>query len=69
MLSATMADLMAAQPHEAPDRRYTAAEWELYLEGYDYALLIAMRALEATERRYELIERTKRLEAKRKRRV
>lgn len=67
MLACTMADLMNRKPHEPDDARFTPAEFDVYRLGYDYALFIAMKALEATEQRFQLRERTKRLEAKRKR--
>jgi hypothetical protein len=59
-------DLMLAPPHEPPDARYTAEEFARYREGYDYALVIALRTLKAAEARFRMFERTKRLEARRK---
>lgn len=66
MMQQTVSDLLDVAPHEPPDARYTAAEWAVYKEGYETALLIVMRALKATEQRYDMRERTKRLEARRK---
>jgi len=60
-------DLMTCKPHEPPDARFTAEQFRLYREGYETALLVALRALQAAERRFELYERTKRLESKKKR--
>ena len=58
---------MTCKPHEPPDARFTAEQFRLYREGYETALLVALRAMQAAERRFELYERTKRLEAKKKR--
>jgi hypothetical protein len=67
MLQAAVYDLMAAPPHEPPDARFTAAEFAVYRQGYDYALLMALRVLKHAVARFELKERTKRLSAKRRR--
>lgn len=67
MLANTVADVMNHKPHEPDGAKFTPAEFDLYRWGWDQALLIVMRALENTVQRYELIERTKRLEAKRRR--
>lgn len=67
MMGETVADLMNAQPHDDSDGRYSAAQWEFYRAGYQHALLIVLRALKETELRYEMVERTKRLDAKRRR--
>jgi len=60
-------DLCVATPHEPDGARYTAAEWAIYAQGYDCALRCAMKALEATERRWHLFLRTRCLEARRRR--
>lgn len=67
MLQGALYDLMVAPPHEPADARFTAADFALYREGYDHALLVALKAIQSAAQRYELIERTKRLEARRKR--
>jgi hypothetical protein len=67
MLEQAVYDLMAARPHEPPGARLNAEEYALYRMGYDHALLIALRSVRAAERRFETVERTRRLEAKRKR--
>lgn len=67
MLQAAVYDLTVAPPHEPADRRFTNAEFALYREGYDYALLMAGKALTHAVARFELRERTKRLAAKRRR--
>lgn len=59
-------ELMTATPHEPPGARYTAEQFALYREGYDYALVMALRTLQAADLRFRLVERTKRLEARRK---
>jgi hypothetical protein len=67
MMESAVYDLMVAKPHEPPDARFTSEQFALYRQGYETALLVALRALQAAERRFGLVERTKRLEAKRKR--
>ena len=62
-----MNDLMAAQPHEPPDSRFTPAEFALYREGYAEALRVVAVTLEAAVRRFDLVERTKRLSERKKR--
>lgn len=58
---------MTVRPHEPPDARYTAQEFDLYRQGYDYALVMTLKTLKAAVERFELRERTKRLERKRER--
>lgn len=60
-------DLMTVTPHEPPDAHFTAAEFARYREGYDYALVVALRTLKAAEHRFQMVERTKRLGARRNR--
>jgi hypothetical protein len=67
MLQAAVYDLMVAPPHEPADARFTAAEFALYRQGYDYALVMALKVLKHAVARFELRERTKRLSAKRRR--
>ena len=67
MLQAAVYDLTVAPPHEPADRRFTNAEFALYREGYEYALLMAMKTMKHAVVRFELRERTKRLSAKRRR--
>ena len=64
LLQAAVYDLCVAQPHVAADARYTRAEWAIYVEGYTMALQMALRVLEAGERRWSLYLRTRRLETK-----
>lgn len=59
-------DLMAAAPHEPADARFTPAEFALYREGYQEALRVVAVTLEAAVRRFELVEKTKRLSEQRK---
>lgn len=56
--------LSTRKPHEASERGYTAAEWPLYCEGYYTALVVALRVLEAEERRQERISRNHRQRAR-----
>jgi len=60
-------DLCVASPHEPADERFTAREFAVYRAGYTMALQMALRVMEAAVRRYSLVTRTRRLEAKRKR--
>lgn len=60
-------DLMAAMPHEPPDARFTRAEFEVYNEGYQEALRIVAVTLEAAVRRFDLVEKTKRVSELKKR--
>ena len=67
MQQAAVYDLMVAPPHVPDDVRYTHDEFVLYRAGYDWALLMALRALELATRRHALVVKTQRLEAKRRR--
>jgi hypothetical protein len=67
MLQQAVYDLTVAPPHEPADARFTAAEFALYREGYEHALLMAMKTMKHAVARFELRERTKRLAAKRRR--
>ena len=49
------------------DVKFTAAEFDAYRKGYDYALVMTVKTLRAAVERFELRQRTKRLEAKRRR--
>lgn len=60
-------DLMASTPHEPPDARFSPAEFALYREGYAEALRVVAVTLEAAVRRFDLVEKTKRLSEQRKR--
>lgn len=62
-------ELIVAKPHEPADEHFTAAEFHLYRSGYDMALVMALRVMRAAEERYQLIVRTKRLDAARRRRA
>lgn len=67
MQQAAVYDLIVATPHVPADERFTAVEFHLYRSGYDMALVMALRVMHAAEERYQLIVRTKRLDAKRRR--
>jgi len=60
-------DLSQAFPHVPEDVKFTAAEFDAYRKGYDYALVMTVKTLRAAVERFELRQRTKRLEAKRRR--
>jgi hypothetical protein len=60
-------DLMAAAPHEPPDARFSPEEFAVYREGYQEALRVVAVTLEAAVRRFDLVEKTKRLSEQKKR--
>lgn len=64
---AAVYDLMTVAPHEPADARFTPEEFDLYRRGYEVALLIVLKALEATVARFALRVRTKRLAARQRR--
>jgi len=66
MMEQTVYDLMSSRPHVPEGSRFTADTWRLYEMGYQHALLIVMKALKATEARFEIRERTRRLERNRR---
>lgn len=66
-MQSTVLDLANAPVHEPEDERLTAAEFALYRAGYAHALHVVQKAIDATMQRFELVERTKRLDARRKR--
>lgn len=67
MLQEAVYDLLVAKPHEPENARFTAEEFVVYRQGYDLALVMALRVMQAAERRFALYKRTRRLEARRKR--
>lgn len=67
MLHDAVYDLIVAAPHVPPQERFTPAEFFLYRSGYDMALVMALRVMRAAEERFQLIGRTKRLDAARRR--
>lgn len=60
-------DLLCARPHVPADVRHTETEFGLYRDGYTWALVMALRVMEAATTRYGLYVKTRRLEAKRRR--
>jgi hypothetical protein len=66
MMLQTVYDLMTCRPHVPDGARFTEETWRLYEAGYQHALVIALRALRATEARFDLVQRTKRIERRRK---
>lgn len=63
-----MYELVTCKPHEPADARFTVAEWDLYAAGYRTALVMALKVMEHAEVRYALYLRTRRLEAKQRKR-
>lgn len=50
-------ELSVAAPHERRAEGYRAAEWPAYREGYEWALVMALRALRLAVDRWALSER------------
>jgi hypothetical protein len=69
MQQAAVYELMVAKPHEPEGEHFTAPEFLLYRAGYDMALVMALRVMRAAEQRFQLIARTRRLDAARRRAV
>lgn len=67
MLQEAVYDLLVAPPHEPDGARFTAEEFAVYRQGYDLALIMALRVMQAAERRFSLYKRTRRLEARKRR--
>jgi hypothetical protein len=67
MQQASVYDLFVAPPHEPPGARFTPEEFELYRQGYTLALVKALQAMEHAGQRFQLRQRTTRLDAKRRR--
>jgi hypothetical protein len=68
MILGALDDLTVARPHEPIDARFTAAEFAVYRAGYDTALTVATKTVVAAAQRFELFERTKRIEQQQQRR-
>jgi len=66
MMQQTIYDLTTCRPHVPDGARFTDEAWRLYEQGYSHALVIALKALKATEARFDLVQRTKRIERKRR---
>jgi hypothetical protein len=64
-------ELLSFPPHDLPHERLTARERRIYLLGYDYALIIALRVLQAAVENHhtfaKLRRRLERAEAARRR--
>jgi hypothetical protein len=67
MLKASVYDLTTAVPHVPPHVVIAPADWRVFHQGYYWALVMALKVLDAAEVRWSLVQRTRRLEAKRKR--
>jgi hypothetical protein len=64
MMQSAIYDLMTAAPHVADDARLSAAEFAVYRNGYEKALEVSLRVTRAAAQRFELVERTKRIEGR-----
>src|SRR5881628_404364 len=62
MMQSAIYDLTTAMPHEPDGARFSAAEFAIYRGGYEKALEISPRATRAAAQRFELIERTRRID-------
>lgn len=62
MMQSAIYDLTVAMPHEPDDARFSAAEFAIYRGGYEKALEISLRVTRAAAQRFELIERTRRID-------
>jgi hypothetical protein len=54
---------MVCRPHEPEGARFTPEQFAVYRQGYDVALVMALRVMDLADRRYRLATRTKQLEA------
>jgi len=66
MMQQTVYELMTCRPHVPDGVRFTEESWRLYVQGYNHGLVIVLKALKATEARFDLVQRTKRIERKRR---
>lgn len=62
-----MYDLCTAKPHLPPGARFDELSLRVYSEGYMMALQKALQVMQLAETRWQLVVRTQRLEAKRRR--
>ena len=53
-------------PHVPDGARFTEEAWRLYEQGYSHALVMVLKALRETEKRFDMVQRTKRIDAKRR---
>jgi hypothetical protein len=60
-------DLLTCPPHEPPGLAFTREQWPVYVAGYTMALQMAMKVMELALVRFDMVRRTRRLEAKRRR--
>jgi hypothetical protein len=67
MQRAAVYDLITAAPHVPDDVRLGAVDFAHYRDGYEWALVMALRVMTVAESRYQLIVRTKRIDAARRR--
>jgi hypothetical protein len=64
MQQAAVYDLLTCLPHEPPDTRFTHVEFTLYRKGYEFALVMALKVMQAATERHKMRVRTRRLERK-----
>lgn len=57
-------ELLTATRHDLPAQKLTRAQWDIYRTGYDYALIIVLRVLQAATIAHEISRRTARRTAR-----
>lgn len=62
----SISELTTVRPHVHETARYSAAEFELYREGYYAGLVAAMKVAELAVARFKLGTKTRRAAGKRK---
>ena len=67
MLKESVYDLTTTTPHVPPHVVIAPEHWRAFHEGYYWALVMALKVLDAAEVRWALVQRTRRLDAKRRR--
>ena len=67
MQQAAVYDLMCCTPHEPAGARFSPEQFALYRQGYDVALVMALKVMNLADQRYRVRVRTLYLEAKNRR--
>lgn len=68
MMQAAVYDLMVARPHEPDAAHFTIEQYRYYRQGYDHALVLALKVMDLADRRYKLRVRTLQLAARNEKR-
>ena len=55
---------MVSRPHEPAGARFTPEQFAVYRQGYDMALVMALRVMDLADRRYRLASQTRQLTAR-----